>query len=133
MSLNKENTDFLKLCSETIEYGFNGVTRRICDYEPIESKLLELQTQIETLQSQLKQEREGRIDAISKERKRWAREDLDAINKMKKQAEIDAIEKMAESLITGAVANHWCEKEQAGYFWCHNGITNYLNKLKEQD
>lgn len=36
------------------------------------------------------------------------------------------------STISGAVANHWCEREQAGYMWCHSQITEKLEQLRQQ-
>jgi len=47
-----------------------------------------------------------------------------------------AIEKKIEVLskfkpISGAVANHWCDKEQKGYLWLHSEILAEIEKLEQ--
>jgi hypothetical protein len=48
------------------------------------------------------------------------------------EMKLDELKFLEKSLITGAVVNHWCEKEQKGYMWCHSGIVSRIKELTKQ-
>lgn len=48
------------------------------------------------------------------------------------EQQYSVVKNLVDNLITNAVANHWCEKEQAGFMWCHKEICIKADQLKIQ-
>lgn len=105
---------------EALEESLNGCTEKVLS---LSGKLAKANERVKELESELLM-----LTLATGRESTWALGEK-LLNKFAIEKKIEALSKF--KTISGAVANHWCDKEQKGYLWLHSEILAEIEKLEQ--